>query len=73
MNRSPIRFLAAFWLAAILWTLVLPSFAVAQTEQSEEPPGLPLPTNRSSWLNAPPLDERMLEDKAVLFWFFEET
>ncbi len=54
--------------------LGLATFARGQESQQEAKETLPpLPQVPQQWINSPPLTPQILKDKAVVFWYFEET
>jgi len=63
------------WIGPFLMLLTLAGCmfvndAAAQDQQEE---GLQMPADPSVWLNSPPITTEMLEGKAAVLYFFEET
>jgi len=58
---------------AVLVLGLATQFAFGQESPEPKDTLPPLPVNPQQWVNSPPLTTQILRDKAVVFWYFEET
>lgn len=73
LDRIGFQHFSAWARRALACFVLLGCFVVSDIAVAQDSERFQMPTDPSVWLNSPPLTTAMLDGKAAVLYFFEET